>query len=156
MFAGLQINFDDDKNHKKKGLIFNFFETNNFFKDSLKKNPDANKYINSRIKKIEVISNFEIGYCPTDQELTIFLNEKGYDMDEIKKTDLINQNNDNKFFGRFRNRLIFPIFNFSDKVVGFGGREIQNNSKIKYINSQESEIFKKSEILFGLKQNKKI
>ena len=75
-------------------------------------------------------------------------------MDEIKKTDLLIKNNDNKFFGRFRNRLIFPIFNFSDKVVGFGGREIQNNSKIKYINSQESEIFKKSEILYGLKQNR--
>ena len=140
---------------KKKRTYFQFFfEANNFFKDSLKKNPDANKYITSRIKKIEVISNFEIGYCPTDQELTNFLNEKGYGMDEIKKTDLLIKNNDNKFFGRFRNRLIFPIFNFSDKVVGFGGREIQNNSKIKYINSQESEIFKKSEILYGLKQNR--
>ena len=63
------------------------------------------------------------------------------------------KNNENKYFGRFRNRLIFPIFNFSEKVVGFGGRDINNNSKIKYINSQESEIFKKSEILFGLKQN---
>ena len=48
---------------------------------------------------------------------------------------------------------MFPIFNFSEKVVGFGGREINNNSKIKYINSQESEIFRKSEILYGLKQN---
>ena len=74
-------------------------------------------------------------------------------MDEIKKTDLLIKNNENKFFGRFRNRLIFPIFNFSEKIVGFGGREIGNRSKIKYINSQESEIFKKSEILFGLKQN---
>ena len=82
------------------------------------------------------------------------MNEKGYGIDEIKQTDLLIKNNDNKFFGRFRNRLIFPIFNFSDKVVGFGGREIQNNSKIKYINSQESEIFKKSEILYGLKQNR--
>ena len=82
-----------------------------------------------------------------------FLQEKGFDLDEIKKTDLLIKNNENKFFGRFRNRLIFPIFNFSEKVVGFGGRDINNNSKIKYINSQESEIFKKSEILFGLKQN---
>ena len=63
------------------------------------------------------------------------------------------KNNQNQYFGRFKNRLIFPIFNFSEKIVGFGGREINGNSKIKYINSQESEIFKKSEILFGLKQN---
>ena len=63
------------------------------------------------------------------------------------------RNSQNQYFGRFKNRLIFPIFNFSEKIVGFGGREINGNSKIKYINSQESEIFKKSEILFGLKQN---
>ena len=56
------------------------------------------------------------------------------------------------FFGRFRDRITFPIFNFKDKIVGFGGRTIYN-SKIKYINSQESEIFKKSEILYGLTQN---
>ena len=41
------------------------------------------------------------------------------------------KNNENKYFGRFRNRLIFPIFNFSEKVVGFGGRDINNNSKNK-------------------------
>ena len=63
------------------------------------------------------------------------------------------RNSQNQYFGRFKNRLIFPIFNFSEKIVGFGGREINGNSKIKYINSQDSEIFKKSEILFGLKQN---
>ena len=73
-------------------------------------------------------------------------------MEEIKQTDLLIKNSQNNFFGRFRNRLMFPIFNFSEKVVGFGGREINNNSKIKYINSQESEIFRKSEILYGLKQ----
>ena len=74
-------------------------------------------------------------------------------MEEIKQTDLLIKNSQNNFFGRFKNRLMFPIFSFSEKVVGFGGREINNNSKIKYINSQESEIFRKSEILYGLKQN---
>ncbi len=154
IFAGLQIYYNSTTEIKKKKNLFSIlFETNNFFRDSLKKNQRAFKYINSRIKKNEVISNFEIGFCPADKELIDFLKEKGYDLDEIKKTDLMIKNNENKYFGRFRNRLIFPIFNFSEKVVGFGGRDINNNSKIKYINSQESEIFKKSEILFGLKQN---
>ena len=154
IFAGLQIYYNSTTEIKKKKNLFSIlFDTNNFFRDSLKKNERAFKYINSRIKKNEVISNFEIGFCPTDKELIDFLQEKGYDLDEIKKTDLMIKNNENKYFGRFRNRLIFPIFNFSEKVVGFGGRDINNNSKIKYINSQESEIFKKSEILFGLKQN---
>ena len=123
------------------------------FKKSLENNQDALRYVKSRISKIDIISKFEIGFCPGDKELINFLQEKGFNLDEIKKTDLLIKNNENKFFGRFRNRLIFPIFNFSEKIVGFGGREIGNRSKIKYINSQESEIFKKSEILFGLKQN---
>ena len=154
IFAGLNINFQSSSDLKKKNdLLSLFFETNVFFKDSLKLNKGAYQYISSRIKNNDVISNFEIGYCPSDEELIKFLDQKGFGLEEIKKTDLLIRNSQNQYFGRFKNRLIFPIFNFSEKIVGFGGREINGNSKIKYINSQESEIFKKSEILFGLKQN---
>ena len=154
IFAGLNINFQSSGDLKKKNdLLSLFFEANIFFKDSLKLNKGAYQYISSRIKNNDVISNFEIGYCPSDEELIKFLNKKGFGLEEIKKTDLLIKNSQNQYFGRFKNRLIFPIFNFSEKIVGFGGREINGNSKIKYINSQESEIFKKSEILFGLKQN---
>ncbi len=153
-FAGLNINFQSSGDLKKKNdLLSLFFESNIFFKDSLKLNKSAYQYICSRIKNNDVITNFEIGYCPSDEELIEFLNKKGFDLEQIKKTDLLIKNSQNQYFGRFKNRLIFPIFNFSEKIVGFGGREINGNSKIKYINSQESEIFKKSEILFGLKQN---
>ena len=154
IFAGLNINFQSSNDFKKKNdLLSLFFEANVFFKDSLKLNKGAYQYISSRIKNNDVISNFEIGYCPSDEELIKFLDQKGFGLEEIKKTDLLIRNSQNQYFGRFKNRLIFPIFNFSEKIVGFGGREINGNSKIKYINSQESEIFKKSEILFGLKQN---
>ena len=154
IFAGLNINFQSSSDLKKKNdLLSLFFETNVFFKDSLKLNKRAYQYISSRIKNNDVISNFEIGYCPSDEELIKFLDQKGFGLEEIKKTDLLIRNSQNQYFGRFKNRLIFPIFNFSEKIVGFGGREINGNSKIKYINSQESEIFKKSDILFGLKQN---
>ena len=154
IFAGLNINFQSSSDLKKKNdLLSLFFEANVFFKDSLKLNKGAYQYISSRIKNNDVISNFEIGYCPSDEELIKFLDQKGFGLEEIKKTDLLIRNSQNQYFGRFKNRLIFPIYNFSEKIVGFGGREINGNSKIKYINSQESEIFKKSEILFGLKQN---
>lgn len=153
-FAGLNINYQSPSDFKKKNDHLSlFFEANVFFKDSLKLNKGAYQYISSRIKNNDVISNFEIGYCPSDEELIKFLDEKGFGLEEIKKTDLLIRNSQNQYFGRFKNRLIFPIFNFSEKIVGFGGREINGNSKIKYINSQDSEIFKKSEILFGLKQN---
>ena len=154
VFAGLQINFEITKEKKNSLDLYSIFsEANNFFQDYLKKSRDASKYLSSRIKKNDVILNFQIGFCPNDQELIAFLNSKGFSLEEIKQTDLLIKNSQNNFFGRFRNRLMFPIFNFSEKVVGFGGREINNNSKIKYINSQESQIFRKSEILYGLKQN---
>ena len=81
-----------------------------------------------------------------------FLKNKGFSDNDIKGVDLFIKNNKGDYFGRFTNRITFPIFNYENKIVGFGGRTI-NNSKIKYINSQESNIFKKSNILYGLKQN---
>ena len=77
---------------------------------------------------------------------------EGFNFDEIKKTDLLIKNNKGEFFGRFSNRITFPIYNFSNNIVGFGARTIQD-SKIKYINSQESIVFKKSQLLYGLKEN---
>ena len=71
---------------KKKMIFFQFFfDANVFFKDSLKHYKDAYKYINSRIKNKDVISNFEIGYCPGDQEFISFLEKKGFSLEEIKK-----------------------------------------------------------------------
>ena len=100
----------------------------------------------------EEIKTFNLGFCPDDKYLINFLQEKGFDTEKIKKTDLLIKNKSNEYFGRFRNRITFPIFDFSNKLVGFGGRTI-GQSKIKYINSQESVVFKKSQILFGLSQN---
>ena len=77
---------------------------------------------------------------------------EGFGFDKIKKTDLLIKNNKGEYFGRFSKRITFPIHNFSNDIVGFGARTIQN-SKIKYINSQESLVFKKSQLLYGLKEN---
>ena len=71
---------------------------------------------------------------------------------KYKKTDLLIKNSKGEYFGRFSKRITFPIHNFSNDIVGFGARTIQN-SKIKYINSQESLVFKKSQLLYGLKEN---
>jgi len=103
IFAGLNINFQSSSDLKKKNdLLSLFFETNVFFKDSLKLNKRAYQYISSRIKNNDVISNFEIGYCPSDEELIKFLDQKGFGLEEIKKTDLLIRNSQNQYFGRFK------------------------------------------------------
>ena len=84
---------------------------------------------------------FRLAIVQTIKLLLIIL-KKNISDEELIKADLLIKNKNDNFFGRFRDRITFPIFNHQDKIVGFGGRTI-NNSKIKYINSQESEIFKK-------------
>ena len=122
-----------------------------FFLECLSENYQAKNYVYKRVSE-KMVKKFEIGFCPDHKILGSYLQKKGYSPSDYNKLDLFIKNKKGEIFGRFSNRIIFPIFDFERKIVGFGGRTI-NNSKIKYINSQESIIFKKSNILFGLKQN---
>ncbi len=124
---------------------------NNFFKECYLKNKKASDYLKKRISE-DVINTFQVGFCPEHNILENFLQKNNFTENDYKKLDLFIKNKKGEIFGRFSNRIIFPIFDYDEKVVGFGGRTI-SNSKIKYINSQESQFFKKSNILFGLKQN---
>ncbi len=127
-------------------------EINIYFQKILLQNKQAYEYLRLRGVSQKVIQTFNIGYCPDEKLIIRYLQEKGFKSEEIKKTDLLIKNKNNEYFGRFSNRITFPIYNFFNNIVGFGGRTIKN-SKIKYINSQENLVFKKSKILFGLYQN---
>ena len=124
---------------------------NDFFKECYVKNKKASDYLKKRVSE-EVINTFQVGFCPEHHILENFLKNNNFFEDDYQKLDLFIKNKKGEIFGRFSNRITFPIFDYGEKIVGFGGRTI-NNSKIKYINSQESQFFKKSNILFGLKQN---
>tara|TARA_B100000686_G_C16775020_1_gene967844 strand:+ start:597 stop:2351 length:1755 start_codon:yes stop_codon:yes gene_type:complete len=151
-YLGIDFSYDD----KQKDVYLRLYEIlrvcNEFFQYCLKKNQVAYDYIFNRISNYELLKKFNVGYCPGDKDLIDFLNNKGFSLEEIEESGLLIKNKKNDFFGRFRNRIIFPIYSFGNKIVGFGGRCIRG-SKVKYINSQENPIFKKSEILFGLCQN---
>ena len=97
----------------------------------------------------EAIKKFQLGYIPNNN----FFDElsKKYSIEDIKLTGLyylVEKNQ--KFVDRFRNRIIFPIFNLSGDVIAFGGRIINNTNLAKYINSPETELFKKGRQLFNL------
>ena len=124
---------------------------NNFFRECYLKNRKASDYLENRVSQ-EVINTFQVGFCPEHYILENFLKKNNFFENDYKKLDLFIKNKKGEVFGRFSNRITFPIFDYDEKIVGFGGRSI-NKSKIKYINSQESQFFKKSNILFGLKQN---
>ncbi len=154
-YSGISYYIDEKKKplNSDEKLIFQILKyTNDFFQLSLNNSKQVIKYLRERGLSNEEIKTFNLGFCPDEKYLINFLQEKGFDTEKIKKTDLLIKNKSNEYFGRFRNRITFPIFDFSNKLVGFGGRTI-GVSKIKYINSQESVVFKKSQILFGLSQN---
>ncbi len=153
-FAGISIssgNFIENKKDKKKYEIMRI--ANEFFEDCLKINDIANKYLDLRISSSEIVKKFSLGFCPSDKFLIEHLQKNKFTNDEIRNSDFFIKNKNNKFFGRFKQRIVFPIYSFNNQIVGFGARSLSADAKIKYINSQESDIFKKSNVLYGLKQN---
>ncbi|NOQ97534.1 MAG: DNA primase [Calditrichae bacterium] len=112
------------------------------------------KYLEKRQISQETISFFKLGYIPEAWDLLFQeINQKKMKIDPFIKTGLILQSEKDtkKKYDRFRNRLIFPIHNLSGRVVAFGGRSLSDEPNTpKYLNSPESPIYNKSQILYGL------
>ena len=100
------------------------------------------------------IEKFQLGYAPQDKEaFTKTALQNGYTINNLEKSGLTIVKENNYYFDRFGGRVIFPIQNFSGKVVGFGGRilsALKTATQAKYINSPETSIYHKSDVLYGL------
>lgn len=128
---------------------------NKFFVDKLWKSNEgkaiALTYFKERGFNDSIIKRFELGYCSDKwDELTEFAKKNGYKTPLLVKSGLTIKK-DFKLYDRFRERVIFPIHSLSGKVVGFGGRILgSDKTKAKYINSPETDIYNKSNVLYGL------
>ena len=152
-YLGIDFVYEDSERLNQQNKLFRILSlANDLFVKNLKTNNSAINYLKSRKIDLESIDKFQIGFCPNEEKIINYFSDYGISLEELKKTDLFIKKEDNNFFGRFKGRITFPIFNYANKIVAFGARSL-GASKIKYINSQESSIFKKSEILFGLTQN---
>jgi len=150
------LEYDSDK----KSKYDLYFEANRlakeFFVSQMDKsaNSPAIAYLRERKLKKSTIKRFEIGIAP--KKWDGFLKEQNQstaslnilaDLGIIQKKD-----KGDGYFDKFRNRLMFPFHNTSGRIVGFGGRRLDENDQPKYLNSPESVIYKKGEILYGLYQ----
>ncbi len=135
-------------------------EANIYFSGELEKNKDAHKYLLKRGLTEETIKKFSLGFAPAGwRNLKEYLTKKGFTEEEILRAGLIKKVDDageNKEpYDVFRERIIFPLSESSGRVVGFSGRSMdEDTNPPKYLNSPDSKIFNKSEILYGLDKGK--
>ena len=111
-------------------------------------------YVQKRGLTKSIVTQFGMGFAPNSwNALVDAMRKKGYTDQELIAADLVGQKN-GRIYDRFRNRLMFPIIDVRGNVVGFGGR-VLDDSKPKYLNSNETVIFNKRKNLFGLNFAKK-
>lgn len=146
---GISI-FEDakDTNHKQKLYHINS-QIAEFFHQQLKKNKTALNYLHERGFKPESIELFKIGWAPSAQLFINFCKKNNLPQPELKELGILRTSSAYGIYPYFRERITFPIFSFSGKVVGFGAR-VLDTSLPKYINSPTSPLFDKSKTLYGL------
>ena len=129
-------------------------EALNFFKYNIQNDDEAIKFAKSRGLTKEIIEKFDIGFAPSKTSLVNFLENKEFTKAEMIEMGLAKLNDNDKVLDQFFNRLIFPIKNENNKVIGFSGRVIDEKAMPKYLNSPETHIFKKTKLLFNIEKAK--
>ncbi len=127
------------------------------FRDNLAGNNGAatRAYLKQRGVAEESVRQFGIGLAESGQRLLRILESRRFSKEQMEASGLVGRREDASLYDRFRNRLMFPIHSESGKVIAFGGRALDPNEPAKYINSPETEIYKKSHILYNLNRAKK-
>lgn len=134
-----------------------------YFHDTMTDDADARAvglaYFRSRHFRDDIIEKFRLGYSPDSWDaMSKAAVKAGYKPEFLTRTGLSIQRDNGDLIDKYRGRVIFPWFNVSGKVVAFGGRKLDSRTKgveQKYINSPESDVFHKSNELYGIFQAKK-
>ncbi len=131
-------------------------EAARYYYSNLIRNEEALKYLQSRKIKRKTINQFGLGFAEDNWEgIYKYLKEKGYNEKDLEKAGLIGIRKDNTgYYDKFRNRIIFPIIDTRNRVIGFGGR-VLDESMPKYLNSKDTPAFTKGNNLYGLNLIKK-
>jgi len=158
---GISLPAESDEKYKKDKEVYDkYYNLNQTAKDYFVekftdgKQNSARNYIKNRKFKVGTIKKFMIGFAPNKWDGLInhesIKNSNKQDLIELGL--IFKKDNENKYFDKFRNRLIFPFQNISGRIIGFGGRRLNEEDNPKYLNSPESKIYQKGSILYGLHQ----
>ena len=138
---------DYDTSNEKKRDTKVLEATKNFFQKNFISNDSMKEYIKNRGISDFSAEKFEIGYASSSNDTVNFIKSNHYNINDAIEFGIID-NGENGLYSRFIDRVIFPIYSITGKLVGFGGRTITNHSA-KYINSPQTPIFNKSKLLYG-------
>ena len=147
---GLQVptepgNFKSD-HHELYDLLA---AANKFYQSQLRNNQTAVNYLKSRGISGEVAATFNIGYAPAPFDLIQKQFGRQFDYQSLVKSGLVTEKSTTHAYDRFRNRIMFPIKDTRGRVIGFGGRSI-NDDPPKYMNSPQTALFHKGNTLYGI------
>lgn len=142
------------QNERERMFNINSF-AQQYFSDTMMTSDEGQSvglaYFHQRGFRDAIINRFQLGYCPNSgSAFTEYAIQRGYDKDLLIKVGLTGSY-ENRLYDRYQGRVIFPIHNLTGKVIGFGGRILTSEkTKAKYVNSPESEIYNKSQTLYGI------
>ncbi len=155
--AGVSLEKEDPKKVDESRRIYSALEEATvYFENNLERNREALEYLKKRGITDQIIKKFRLGFAEEGwQGLYLFLKQKKYSDIEMEKAGLVKRSEKgDRFYDRFRNRIIFPLFDNSNRPVAFSGRFFGKDEKegvitAKYLNSPETILFSKSNILYG-------
>lgn len=158
--AGMELPSEDSYESELSHLRKRILEMNRlaarFYYDKLisKEGTNALQYLKDRKLTERTIIRFGLGYSPDSWDaLTNYLKSKGYTNEELKASGLVSvsrkEGKTERIFDRFRNRVMFPIIDQRNNVIGFGGRAMSDDPA-KYLNTSETLVFKKGKNLYAL------
>jgi DNA primase len=136
----------DDSNQKIKDTKV-IEAVKNFFQNNFSVNEAMKEYVRNRGISDFSAEKFEIGYASSSNDTVNFVKSNHYNINDAIEFGIID-NGENGLYSRFIERVIFPIYSITGKLVGFGGRTTTNHNA-KYINSPQTPIFNKSKLLYG-------
>ena len=157
--AGLEIpKTGNNKNYEKNKKIFELntlatdFYVKNLFRDE--NEFDVKNYLLNRGINEETIKTFQLGFAPKgwDNLSTFFKKTLDSELQQVDAGLFKTSEKNNKVYDVFRHRIIFPIKSQRGQIIGFGGRVIDSTDNPKYLNSSDSEVFKKGRELYGLSE----
>ena len=141
------FNLEYDANVEKKSDIKILEDINKYYQKLYTNNNIVREYVHNRGISEFSIEKFEIGYAPSSLDTVNFLKSNHYNLTEAIELGVIDTGT-NGLYARFIERITFPIYTISGKLVGFGGRTITGHNA-KYVNSPQTKLFNKSRLLYG-------